>query len=94
MRKPSILLPVIRVFLISALLALMCFAIALFAGIVGVGVANLIRGGGLSLSLAYRHIAFPVGMIALGISLIMMGVAEMREFRHQRARYESWRRAA
>lgn len=94
MRKPSILLSVVRVVLISALLALLCFAIALFAGIIGIVVANIIRGGGLSLSLAYRHIAFPVAMIALVISLIAMGMTEMREFRFRRAKYENWRRAA
>lgn len=94
MRKPNIAVAVVRVVLISALLTLLCFAIALFAGIVGVGVANLIRGGGLSLSLAYRSIAFPVAMIALALSLIGMGVTEAREFKHRRSEYENWRRAA
>lgn len=94
MRKPSILLSVVRVILISVLLTLLCFAIALFAGIVGIVLANLTRGGGLSLSLAYRHIAFPVAIIALVISLTGMGMTEIREFRCRHAKYESWRRAA
>lgn len=94
MRKPSILLPVVRVVLISALLALLCFAVALFAGIVGIGVANLVRGGGVSLSLAYRNIAFPVALIALAISLVGIGLTELREFRRRRSQYEDWQRAA
>lgn len=93
-QKPNILLPLVRVVLISALLTLLCFAIGLFVGIVGVGVANLVRGGGLSLSIAYRYIAFPVAVVALGVSLIGMSVTELREFRQRRSEYRDWQRAA
>ena len=94
MRKPNILLPLVRVLLITGLLTLLCFAVGLFAGIVGIALANAIRGGGLSLSLAYRHIAFPIAMVGLGISLIGMSVTEVREFRRRRMEYRNWRSAA
>lgn len=94
MRKPSVGLAVVRVVLVSALLTLLCFAVALFAGIVGIALANLVRGGGMSLSLAYRHVALPFAVFAFAISLIAMGLTEKRQFKHRRSEYENWRRAA
>jgi hypothetical protein len=80
-RKPRIALLVVRVLLIAALAALLSFAIALFFGIIGVVVINLIRGGGTSLTAAYRQVASPVALIAFTTALVASLVFEIRHYR-------------
>lgn len=94
MRKPNLLASLVRIVLFTVLITLLCFAIALFVGIVGVSVANYRGGGGMSLSVAYRNIALPVALIAFVVSFVAMTITEVRLLRRKREQYDSWRRAA
>ncbi len=72
---------VVRVIVITALATLLSFAVALFLGIVGIMLADMIRGGGMNLANAYRHIAFPIALVALVIALVLALVSEVRHYR-------------
>jgi hypothetical protein len=80
-RKPSVGLLVIRVVVITILAALLTFAVALFLGITGIVLVDMIRGGGINLAAAYRHVALPIAIAALVIALIAALFTEIKHYR-------------
>jgi hypothetical protein len=85
LRKARIaLLLVARAVIIAVLAMLLTFAVALFFGIAGVLLVNLVRGGGTSLTVAYRHVALPIALIAFATAFIAGLAVEIRHYRHTR----------
>jgi hypothetical protein len=80
-RKPSIGLLVVRVAVITILAALLTFAVTLFFGITGIVLVDMLRGGGINLAAAYRHVALPIAVAALVIALIATLVTEIKHYR-------------
>ena len=87
-RKPRLLGVVVRTALITFLLTLLTFAVSLLLGILGTLLVGLVRGLHPDLSQAYRHVAFPVAMMAALVGLV---VASVSEFRRYRKRLAMWR---
>ncbi len=93
-RKPNLAMVIVRVVVITVLVTLLSFAVALFLGIAGILLVGMIKGGLSDLSLAYRHIAFPIAMGAMVIAFVVTLVTEVKHYRRQRANYDEWRKAA
>lgn len=70
--------------LMTSLLTLLAFAVALLLSILGTVVYSQVEHVAPNLPFAYRHIAFPfaisVGAIVLTLSLVM----EIRHYRHRK----------
>lgn len=83
----------VRVVVITVLITLFCFAVALFLGIAGIVLVGMIRGGISDLSVAYRHIAFPIAMGAMVVGFVVTLVSEIKHYRRMRAEYDDWKKA-
>ncbi len=78
---------VFRVVAVTFLATLLAFCISLFFGIVGVVLTKMIRGTPTpDMSIAYRHIAFPIAIVALVVTFIIALVTEVRHYRQERER--------
>jgi ABC-type branched-subunit amino acid transport system permease subunit len=77
-----------RIALITGLVTVVAFALALFAGIAGLALANLFRDGAINMSHAYRSVALPVAAVALVVALVAASRYEIRQYRRQR---DAWR---
>jgi uncharacterized membrane protein len=93
-RKPNAALVVVRVVVVTILITLLCFAVSLFLGIAGIVLVGMIKGGLSDLSLAYRHIAFPIALGAMVIAFVVTLVTEIKHYRRMRAEYDEWKKAA
>jgi hypothetical protein len=71
----------LRVSLITFLLTLLSFALALFCGILATVIAAKVRGSHPNLSFAYRDVAFPIAACVCVIALITSIVIETRQYR-------------
>jgi hypothetical protein len=74
-----------RVLLVTFLLTLLCFAVSLLLGILGVVIAARLRGLHPNMSIAYRYIALPTAAIVAAIVLISASVMEIRRYRQTKA---------
>jgi hypothetical protein len=93
-RKPNLAMVAVRVVVITILITLLCFAVSLFLGIAGIVLVDMIKGGPSDLSLAYRHIAFPIAVGAMVIGFIITLVTEIKHYRRKKAEYIEWKKAA
>jgi hypothetical protein len=73
-----------RVFLMTFLLTLLSFAIALLLGILGTVVYSQVKHVAPNLTFAYRHIAFPFAITAGAIVLVLSLVMEIRHYRQRK----------
>jgi len=71
----------VRVFLLTFLGTLLCFAVSLLLAIIGMAVTAALRGVHPDMRIAYRHIALPVALVAGGIIFILALVMEIRHHR-------------
>jgi hypothetical protein len=71
----------VRVLLVTSLLGLISFAIGLLLGIIGILISSHMRGIHPNMTLAYRHVAFPVAAVVAGVALIATTVLEIRTYR-------------
>jgi len=69
----------LRVLLATLIVTLLSFAASLFLGILGVVLAAWVRGAHPNLTIAYRHVAFPV---AAAVGAIVLVSASFMEGRH------------
>ena len=74
-----------RIFLITFLVTLLSFALSLLVGIIGIVIAARLRGLHPNLTIAYRHIAFPVAAVIGAIALISASIIEIRHHRQAKA---------
>jgi len=73
-----------RVFLMTFLLTLLSFAIALLLSILGTVVYSQVKHVAPNLTFAYRHIAFPFAITAGAIVLVLSLVMEIRQYRQRK----------
>jgi len=74
-----------RVFLMTFLLTLLSFAIALLLSILGTVVYSQVKHVAPNLTFAYRHIAFPCAIAAGAIVLVLSLAMEIRNYRQRKA---------
>jgi hypothetical protein len=74
----------VRVLLITFIGTLIVFAVSLFVGIVGTVSVSAVRHVNPQMTVAYRHIALPVAMVAGCIIFVSMLVMEIRHYRQSR----------
>jgi TRAP-type C4-dicarboxylate transport system permease small subunit len=60
---------------------LICFAISLFLGIVGVALVSAVRHVHPDMTLAYRDVAFPAALVAGAVILLFVLRMEIRHYR-------------
>jgi hypothetical protein len=71
----------VRVALVTAIFTLMGFAVGLLCGIVAAILYGALRGVNPDMTMAYRFVAAPFGIIALVVTLLVMVVNEIRRVR-------------
>lgn len=86
------LIPV-RSVLVAFLLTLLSFAVSLLVGILGVVIHAKVRGIHPNMTLAYRHVALPTAMVVAVVTLIVMSIVEIRNYRQAKALVEIERRS-
>jgi hypothetical protein len=74
----------LRVLLVSLLIAVLSFAVCLLLGILGLAITAWLRGVQPDMTVAYRHIAFPVAIVVGTGALVGTIVIEVRHYRRQR----------
>ena len=75
----------VRAVLVTFLLTLLSFAVALLLSILGTIVYSQVEHVAPNLPFAYRHIAFPFALAVGAIVLVVMLVIEIRNYRQRRA---------
>ena len=78
----------VRVAIVTVLFALLSFAVGLFLGIVGVVGINLVTGGHHDITVAYRIVAFPVGLAGMVCAFVGMIGLEIRQRRKEQSDWE------
>jgi len=75
----------VRVFLVTFVGTLLCFAVSLLCGILGTVIVSAIRGVHPNMSFAYRGIAAPVALIAGSIIFVLALAMEIRHHRQMKS---------
>ena len=70
-----------RIFVVTLLGTLLCFAISLLLGIIGVVSLSLLRGMHPDMRIAYRMIALPTALVAGSIIFVLAIAMEVRHYR-------------
>lgn len=71
----------VRIFLVTFIATLLCFAVSLLLGILGVVGVALVRGIHPDMRIAYRLIALPAALVAGSICFVLAIVMEVRHYR-------------
>ena len=74
----------IRVLLVTFIGTLISFAASLLVGIIGIIIMSQVRHVHPNMTLAYRLIALPTGIVAGGIILVLALAMEIRHYRQSR----------
>lgn len=73
-----------RIVVVTFIGTLLCFAISLLLGIVGVVSVSLLRGIHPDMSIAYRMIALPAALVAGTIIFVLAIAMEIRHYRQSK----------
>ena len=73
-----------RVFLVTFIATLICFAVSLFLAIIGTVAVAAARGVHPDLRIAYRQIAMPMALVAGSIVFVLAWVFEIRHYRQSK----------
>ena len=71
----------VRVLLATFIGTLICFAVSLLIGILGIVVVSALRGIHPDMRIAYRLIALPMALVAGSIIFVLSLVMEIRHYR-------------
>jgi uncharacterized BrkB/YihY/UPF0761 family membrane protein len=71
----------VRILLVTFIGTLLCFAVSLLLGIIGTVAVSRIRGVHPDMTLAYRHFAIPVAVVAGTIIFVLVVAMEIRHHR-------------
>jgi uncharacterized BrkB/YihY/UPF0761 family membrane protein len=71
----------VRILLVTFIGTLLCFAVGLLLGIIGTVAMSRIRGVHPDMTLAYRHFAIPVAVVAGTIIFVLVVAMEIRHHR-------------
>ncbi len=75
----------LRVLLVTFLLTLLCFAVSLLLGILGILLHAWMGGSRPNMAAAYRHFAAPVGVAVACVALVLTVILEIKNYRQERA---------
>jgi hypothetical protein len=75
----------VRIFLLTFIGTLSAFAVSLFLAILGIMLTASLRGGRPDITLAYRHIAVPMALVAGGIIFLLATALEIRHYQQRKA---------
>ncbi|HEX6821257.1 MAG TPA: hypothetical protein VF123_04310 [Candidatus Sulfotelmatobacter sp.] len=75
----------VRIFLLTFIGTLSAFAVSLFLAILGIMLMAALRGRRPDLTIAYSHIALPLGLVAGGIIVLFATALEIRYYRQHKA---------
>ena len=70
-----------RILVVTFIGTLLCFAVSLLLGILGVVSVSLLRGIHPDMSIAYRMIALPTALVAGSIIFVLAVAMEVRHYR-------------
>jgi TRAP-type C4-dicarboxylate transport system permease small subunit len=73
----------VRVFLLTLVGALLCFAVSLLLAIVGTITVAWVRGVHPDLRIAYREVALPIAVVAAAVILVAAVITEVRNYRQR-----------
>jgi hypothetical protein len=71
----------VRVFIVTFIGTLLCFAVILLLAILGTVIVGALRGVHPDMRVAYRQIALPAALVAGSIILVLALVMEIRHYR-------------
>ena len=74
----------LRVLLATFIGTLLCFAVSLLLGILGMVIVSAVRGIHPDMRIAYRLIALPFACVAGAIILVLSLVTELRHYRQMK----------
>jgi hypothetical protein len=75
----------VRVALVTFIGTLISFAVSLLLGILGTVVASSLRRVNPNMTVAYRHIALPIALVAGSIIFVLALTMEIRHYRQAKA---------
>jgi Na+/phosphate symporter len=75
----------VRVLLATLVVTLLSFAVSLFLGILGVILAARVRGVPPNMTIAYRHVAFPIAGAVAAVVLVSASFMEGRHYHQAKA---------
>jgi TRAP-type C4-dicarboxylate transport system permease small subunit len=75
----------VRVFLLTFISTLLCFAVSLLLAILGTTIVGALRGSHPDMRIAYRNIALPAALVAGAIVFVLALVIEIRHYRQNRS---------
>ncbi len=73
-----------RVFTVTLVSTLLCFAVSLLLAILGTVIVSALRGIHPDMRIAYRQIALPVAIVAGSIIFVLALVMEIRHYRQNK----------
>jgi len=74
----------VRVFLVTFITTLLCFAVSLLLAIIGIVVVAGVRGAHPDMRIAYRLIALPMALVAGSIVFVLSWIMEIRHYRQNK----------
>lgn len=74
----------VRVFLVTFISTLLCFAVSLLLAILGTATVAAWRGVHPDMRIAYRNIALPTALVAGAIIFVLALVMEIRHYRQNK----------
>lgn len=74
----------VRVLLVTFIGTLLCFAASLLVGIVVTVIVSVVRHVNPNMTVAYRSIALPAGIVAGGIIFVLALAMEIRHYRQSK----------
>jgi hypothetical protein len=75
----------VRVFLLTFVGTLLCFAVSLLLGIIGTVAVSGLRGVHPNMTVAYRHVALPAAAVSGCIILVLALAMEIRHHRQSKS---------
>ena len=75
----------VRIFLLTFIGTLSAFAVSLFLAILGIMLVATLRAGRPDITVAYRHIAVPMALVAGGIIFLFATALEIRHYQQRKA---------
>lgn len=75
----------IRIFLVTFISTLLCFAVSLLLAILGTAIVAALRGIHPDMRIAYRNIALPTALVAGAIIFLLALVMEIRYYRQNKS---------
>lgn len=84
-RPPRWYLIPVRIFLVTFISSLLCFAVSLLLAILGTAIVAAWRGSHPDMRIAYRNIALPTALVAGAIIFVLALVMETRHYRQNKS---------